>query len=146
MKRIRFGLPAVLLLALLSTMVPAQEDNEPPTQEPRKIKTLLDYQSELGMSDKQVEDIKKTLQEFQENMVKLRKAWIGSELAYKKMIEEHASLDDIKKQLIQNANLRANMRFYDVVTSRKVEGLLTAEQLKKWKSLQTEMRAPKKEK
>ena len=134
----------ISLLALLAASAVAQEDTAPPAQQPRKIKTMLDYQKELGLTDKQVTEIKETLTNFQTNVLKLRNAWIKSEVGYKKLIQDHASLEDIKKHLIVNAQLRVNMRYLDVVTSRKVEKILKPEQLEKWKALQTKMRAQQK--
>ncbi len=133
-----------LTLTLLSGFAlgpaPAEDKPKPKTT---KVKTLIDYKSELGLSDKQVKEIKDTLFAYQNVVTEQRKALSTYEKEYSGLVSERAPLEQIKGKLRQITDTSFNLRFADVQTARKVETVLTADQLKKWRDIQAKVRQPK---
>lgn len=136
----------ILLLLLLfvfsGAAVSAQEGDEaPPKPEKKKIKTMIDYRDELGLSDEQVKEVSTALLAFQSAVKQLRTNLAQYEQDYKKLVEEEAPLADIKSKLKQIATTRFQLRYADVLTSRRVSEALTDEQMAKWKEIQGKVRA-----
>lgn len=112
----------------------------------KKIKTLVDYRAELGLTDAQVSDITEALRSFKTNVTEQRKLLTQSEQEYSKLVSDHAPLDQVKQKLRQVTDANFNLRYADVLTSRKVEGILSTEQLSKWRDIQAKVRnAPPKQ-
>ncbi len=135
----------LLLLVLLAPLaVAAQEKDGPAPAEgdksKQKLKTIVDYKTELGLSDEQVNGISTTLKDFQTRVVELKKQLKESEEGFAKMLAEQAPLAQVKQQLRSSADLRFQLRYLDVVTARRVEGILSQEQLKKWRDIQAKVR------
>ena len=107
----------------------------------RKVKTLVDYKTELSLSDKQIADIREALKNFQATIVEQRKLLTQYEGEYSKLVSEKAPLDQIKQKLRQVTDTGFNLRYADVLTSRKVESILTADQMTKWRDIQTKARS-----
>ncbi len=129
-----------LLLAPALAETPAKT---PPKAEGRKIKTLVDYKAELGLSDAQITEIGEALKSFQVTITEQRKLLTQYEGEYSKLLADHAPLEQIKQKLRQVTDTNFNLRYADVLTSRKVEGILSAEQMSKWRAMQAKVRAAK---
>ena len=125
-----------ILLVLLLTLIPTQAENG---KKPR-VKTLLDYQKELSLSDGQVKEIKETLAAYQTVIAQQRRGLAQYEKEYSKLVAERAPMDQIKQKLRQLTDTTYNLRLSDVQTARKVESILSADQLKKWRELQNKVR------
>lgn len=106
-----------------------------------KVKTLVDYKTELSLSDKQIADIREALKNFQATIVEQRKLLTQYEGEYSKLVAEKAPLDQIKQKLRQVTDTGFNLRYADVLTSRKVESILTADQMTKWREIQSKARS-----
>jgi hypothetical protein len=132
---------ALIVLVLFSgATLWAQEDGEKPQPEKKKIKTMIDYKDELGLSDEQVKEVATALVSFQNTVKKLRADLAQHEQDYKKLVAEEAPLADIKSKLRLIADTRFALRYADVLTSRRVSEALTDEQMKKWREIQTKVR------
>ena len=131
---------ALVLLALLGLLVVgpanAQQDGGD-----RKVKTLVDYKTELSLSDKQIAGIREALKNFQATIVEQRKLLTQYESEYSKLVAEKAPLDQVKQKLRQVTDTGFNLRYADVLTSRKVESILTADQMAKWREIQSKARS-----
>ncbi len=125
-----------ILFVLLLTLIPTQAENG---KKPR-VKTLLDYQKELSLSDGQVKEIKETLAAYQTVIAQQRRGLAQYEKEYSKLVAERAPMDQIKQKLRQLTDTTYNLRLSDVQTARKVESILSADQLKKWRELQNKVR------
>lgn len=138
MKRFR------LLLLLLGLILglgfgPATADDRP---EPKhsKPQTLLDYRSELALTDQQVKTIQKTLLAYHTVVSHERKSLSSYEKEYSALVASGAPLEEIKSKLRQCTDATFNLRLADVSTARKVESVLSAAQLKTWHNLQAKVR------
>jgi hypothetical protein len=107
----------------------------------KKIKTMVDYQKELGLSDEQVAEVNASLVSFQETVTAQRAKLAQYEKEYKILLQNEAALADIKSKLRQIADTRFQIRYADVLTSRRVSNALTDEQMDKWREIQTKVRA-----
>ena len=104
------------------------------------VKTIFAYKKELNITDKQEKDLMRVLGDLQTNFADIRKkiAALNAELA--KIIQEKKSLTLIRPKVDSIARLQADASFADIETSMKVEGILSEEQLTKWKAIQGENR------
>jgi hypothetical protein len=55
-------------------------------------------------------------------------------------MKKEGNLDQIKKNLMDQANHQASIRYDDIVASRKINKVLSADQLAKWRSIQDSQR------
>jgi septal ring factor EnvC (AmiA/AmiB activator) len=129
----------LLLLALICFLTAP-----PGLAEGRKVKTLVDYKAELSLSDTQIKEIGDALKNFQTTITEQRKLLTQFEGEYSKLVSDHAPLEQVKQKLRQLTDVNFNLRYADVLTSRKVEGILSTDQLTRWREIQTKVRsAPK---
>ena len=134
----------VLLLTLFlfcSGQTLAQEAGAPDKPPQKKIKTMIDYKDELGLSEEQVKEVSTALLSFQATVKKQRAILTQSEQDYKQLLQDEAPLADIKSKLRTIADTRFQLRYADVLTSRRVSEALTDEQMSKWREIQTKVRA-----
>lgn len=140
------GRPAIAALAaclLALVMSPVQVLGEPSSgAAPRPVKTLVDYRAELKLTDDQVARIQAVLREFGEQLGSGRKKLEQAEQAVAQAISRHEDLKVVEARLRAAEALRMEMRYLDVVTSRKVEGILTVAQLEAWRGMQVRLRKP----
>jgi septal ring factor EnvC (AmiA/AmiB activator) len=134
---------ALLLVALFifsSGAVLAQEPSTPDKPPKKKIKTMIDYKDELDLTEEQVKEVRTALLSFQTTVKQLRATLAQSEKDYKQLVKEEAPLSDIKSTLRTIADARFQLRYADVVTSRRVSDALTDQQMAKWREIQTKVR------
>lgn len=128
---------SLLLLALLTLNTAHAEDGKR-----ARAKTLLDYKKELSLSESQVKDIKETLSAYQTVIAQQRKSLAEHEKQYSSLVAARAPMDQIKQKLRQVTDTTYTLRLSDVQTARKVESILSADQLKKWREMQNKVRKP----
>ncbi|MBI4863862.1 MAG: hypothetical protein HY815_26930 [Candidatus Riflebacteria bacterium] len=109
------------------------------------LKTIWDYQDEIGLTDKQIQDMKAILARFQGNLVAAQQKLNSAEGQLKGMIEKVAPMGQIREKLLRIASIQTEMRIEDVETSRKVNAVLTPEQLESWHQIQAKTRAAKRQ-
>ena len=88
MKRHIQAIALVLILFFSGATVWAQEDGEKPVPEKKKIKTMIDYKDELGLSEDQVKEVATALVSFQETVRKLRADLAQHQQDYKKLLAD----------------------------------------------------------
>lgn len=138
----RLSLIMMLLLAVLGA--PAVSQDEPAKDEPKRVKTIVDYREELGLTQQQIDQVAEALKNFQETINSQRNAMVQYEKEYTELLKAHAPLPEIKQKLIQIEGARTKLRYADVVTSRKVESIMSEEQMTKWRGIQAEVRGANK--
>ncbi len=99
-------------------------------------KTIFDYQKEIGMSDKQVEDMKGLMANFQKVLGEKSTELTALRQDLAKMIQDKKEIPAIRQQLQKIADIQVDASIFDVETSRKVDAVLTPDQMAKWKTLQ----------
>lgn len=102
---------------------------------------MVDFRDELKLSQQQVTDIVATLQRFQDDGGIARLKLMAAERETASLIARHADLVEIKATLTQISDLRYELRLLDLETSRKVESVLSAEQMAKWQRIQAREKA-----
>lgn len=136
----------VLSLSLAVSAFAQEKIKSDAQPEKIEVKTIFAYKKELNITDKQEKDLKDILAKFQNYLVEKRReiANLSSELA--DMIKKKDSLKAIRAKIDKVARLQADASYTDVETSRKVEGILTAAQISKWKKFQEEFQKELQEK
>lgn len=119
---------------------PAGENGKEGAQPSSPLKTIFDYQKELNLTDQQVADIRKLLGELARTL-KLTQAKM-TVLAFEidELIKGDGDLDTIRAKLDEEAKLRSEARYADVLCSRKINQVLSESQLAVWKRIQEEAR------
>jgi len=141
MKRLLLALACFTALSSNVWAAPAAQPAPATAPAGTPIKTLWDYQKELGLSDKQVADLKATVVDLEKFVREQQERLKPLDTQLNDQIGKEASLDQIKATLQQIAAVQIDIRVADVNTSRKINGILTADQLKKWRDIQKTARA-----
>ena len=128
---------SLLLITLLTLGSAHAEDGKR-----ARVKTLLDYQKELSLSAPQVKEIKETLAAYQTVVAQQRKSLMQFEKEYSSLVATRAPIEQIKQKLRQVTDTTYTLRLSDVQTARKVESILSVDQLKKWREMQSKVRKP----
>lgn len=129
----------LVLLALLLATAYSEPTNK------AKVKTIFDYKQELALTDQQVASMKAALVELNESVKSGRTGLNQLEAEYKALIaKEGTTMDEARSKLQQIADSTVALRLKDLEISRKITATLTAEQQKKWRSIQAQMRSQSK--
>lgn len=119
------------------TSAPAQTDSE------KRPKMLWDYQKELEISDNQMAGIKEAITEFEGNLAEMRSKLQTVELDLQDLIDKKADVNLIKKKLSESAILQIEIRLAEILTSRKIDSMLSPTQMKMWKEIRAKEKAKK---
>ncbi|MCE7870076.1 hypothetical protein DYH09_06825 [bacterium CPR1] len=128
---------AVTLLILVALSLLASAQTPKPAQ---KSKTLVDYQSELGLSDTQVADVTRTLDLFKSEIRAYQSELVKTERSLAARVRAGGPAEEIKADLRKSSDLHFQLRYLDVVTSRKVEAILSPDQMARWREIQQKKR------
>ena len=133
------GIASILLMAaLVSTPLAAHaQTGSPQASTPAVEKnTIFDYKAELKLTDEQEQQIRQILTELARELQLqgARRTIVTHELG--ELLKKEADLAQIKKQLEQESALSASMTYEDIAASRRINAVLTPEQLKKWRGIQ----------
>ena len=127
-------LTAVMVFGLTSACF-AQAPAAPQAQQ-EAVKTIFDFQKEVGLSDKQVAEMKKLSSDLQATLVEKAKELGTLRENLAGMIKTKKEVPVIRKQMQKIADLQVDNSCLDIEVSRKIEGVMTAAQLAKWKDIQ----------
>jgi DNA helicase IV len=100
------------------------------------VKTIFDYKTELNLTDAQEKQIKQILTDLNHELQLENAKHTISSFALQDLIKKEANLDEIKKALDQEASLRASISYADIVATRKINKVLSSDQLQKWRTIQ----------
>jgi len=115
----------------------AQEKTKPAAQaDKNEPKTIFSYKTEIGLSEKQIGDMKALVEKLQIAINEKSKIIMDSRSELAKMIKNRDNLKLIKAQLEKISASQVELSYYDIETARKIESILTPEQLKKWQNVQ----------
>lgn len=136
-----FVLAGVLSLGLVFNCFAAKEAAAPnPEPQKQETKTIFSFKDQIGLSDKQVENIKALLADLQKNMMEKSKALNALRDQLSEMLQNKDAMKVIRSKLQQIADLQVEASYSDIEISRKVEDIMTPAQLKKWKDIQAKAR------
>jgi len=106
--------------------------------------TILDYKTEVGLTDKQAKDIEKLITDFQKREKENRDKIATQDKKVKELLANEGDMKEIAKGIREIYRLRGEMLIDDIETGRKIDNCLTKEQKDKWKeirkSLQTNVK------
>lgn len=140
-KMVGLVLGGILIAVLGSVQSYAQQASAPTTGEKN---TIFDYKAELKLTDRQEQQIRQLLTELsgELDLQRARITIATHELA--ESIKKEAPLEQIKKQLEHEAALRAALGYEDISASRRINAVLSPEQLKHWRDIQETSRQGRK--
>lgn len=107
-----------------------------PAADDAAVKTIFDYQKEIGLSDKQVTDMKKLTTDLQNTLNEKSKELMTLRNELGEMIKDKKDIAVIKKQMQKIANLQVDNSCLDIQASRNIEAVMTKDQLEAWKNIQ----------
>jgi len=131
MKRVCF--PFLFFLFIFFSLSFAENQNQ--TQPQRRVYTILDFKDELKLSKEQVEKIRKIIDEFEKRARPLREKIVAQDREIRELLEKEADLKEIRGKIKENFSLRAELIIMEIEAGRKIDGVLTPEQLKKWREI-----------
>ena len=127
---------SVLALFLVLGFASVSLAQQQPAADQPAVKTIFDYQKEIGMSDKQVTDMKKLTTDLQATHNEKAKDLMALRNDLGEMIKTKQDIAVIKKQMQKIASLQVDNSCLDIQASRNIEAIMTQDQLAKWKDIQ----------
>lgn len=101
-----------------------------------KVRVIWDYKKELGLTDDQINKMKAAVGDLQNQLIILRLKNSANELELRQLNLKNAPSDQLKKKIKEVADIQGEMRFIDLETAKKINGILSKEQLDKWHDIQ----------
>ena len=140
------ALAALVLMILTSeSWSHAQTFNQPGAEQTKPTKTIFDFKAELKLADKQEKEIRQALADLNRELQLKRAKLTILSIELEDLVKKEGDLDQIKKNLMDQANLQASMRYDDFAASRKINKVLSADQLAKWRDIQVSQRENQKQ-
>lgn len=121
------------LFIFLPIFISAQQQNQ--TLPAKKVLTILDFKDELKLSSTQIDKIKEIIDNFEKNAKPLREKITMEDREIRELLDKEADLELIKAKVKEVFSLRADLIIMEIEAGRKIDGLLTSEQLNKWKEI-----------
>ena len=109
-------------------------------QEKEAAKTIFSFKKELGLTDQQEESMRKMLASFQSFFTDKRKDYLDEQKELGDLMNKRADLKLIKAKIEALSRIQADITYADIETSRKIEDILTPQQLKMWSKIKEEAR------
>ena len=103
-------------------------------------KTIFDFKAELKLTDKQEKEIREILAELNRDLQLNRAKLTILSFELEDLTQKEGNLEQMKKNLKDQADLQSSMRYADIVATRRINKVLSSEQLKKWRSIQASAR------
>jgi len=132
-----------LAIALAPLSAPAQKPTPKPSPAAKPaaaVKTIFDYSRELGLTDQQTADLKAAIKALQDTVAVTRPRLQAAGKQLNMMIATEAPIDEIRARLVEYHTLQIDLKLADVTTARKINAILTKEQLAKWRDIQVKAR------
>ena len=111
-----------------------KSDNSPNQRE--QVKTIFSFKNEIGITDDQELKLKALLYDeqsfFDTNGSKLKT--LGTEL--NGMVEKKEDMQAVKSKLEEIANVQVEVSYRNIEDRRKIEAILSPDQLAKWRDIQ----------
>jgi Spy/CpxP family protein refolding chaperone len=101
----------------------------------QKQMTIFDFKKEIGLTDDQENKLKAVLFDGQSlvNSYKAQLNFLGTELS--SMIDKKEDIHLIRTKLTEISKIQIDLTCDDIESGRKINAILTSEQLKKWEEI-----------
>lgn len=135
------AIAATLLLGLSVNVLAAEKQKpasapEAATAQKQEARSIFSYKKELGLSDKQEADIKKFIADLQNTFTEAAKKINSLRQELSQMLQDRVDLKVIRRKIENIAKIQVDNTYQDIEISRKIEGILSSDQLKKWRDIQ----------
>lgn len=107
---------------------------------PQANKAIWDYQKDLGLSDKQVADMKAAAQPLQGKLQALNARFQASSKEFRDLMAKEAPLPQIRAKAAECQNIQLDAQMDQLEVSRKIKGIMTKDQWAKWQAIEQRMR------
>lgn len=124
-----------VLIALSLAACPLFSFAEVPTQLRLVKKTILDYEKELKLTPQQKDKIKIYLEDLKKKNKEIVTMVNAIDKQVLSLLENNQELEIISKKVKESFDLRAEALIAEIEIARKIEKLLSFEQLNKWKEI-----------
>lgn len=129
-----------ILLFNLAVGVAYAQPNQLQSAQPQfKRITILDFKKELSLTEDQEKEIKAIIEDFQRKERILTERIVSLDKEIRQMLEKSEDIESISKKIKEAFSLRAELVISDIKAGRKIDSLLTLEQLKKWREIRDSM-------
>jgi Spy/CpxP family protein refolding chaperone len=100
-----------------------------------EVKTIFSFKKEISLTDDQENKIKAILYDDQSLLTSYRSklSVLGSELS--EMISKKENMKVVKSKLEEISKVQVEMTCRDIENSRKIDAILTPDQIEKWKAI-----------
>lgn len=136
----RNGLSMVLVGLAITLLVAGGPSYAQTAPQAAQGKTIFDFKADLRLTDKQEKDIREVLADLNKEIQVGRAKLTILSFELEDLIKKEADLEQIKKNLKDQADVQASMRYADVVATRGVNKVLSPDQLTRWKNIQATAR------
>jgi hypothetical protein len=135
------ALTMLVVACFLTPKVFAQDAAAPKSDQQEQVKTIFSFKNEIGLTDDQVLKLKALLYDEQ-SMVdasnnKLKA--LGADLG--KAIDDKADMSVIRSKFEDISKIQIDLSCLNVEDGRKIETILSSDQLSKWKDIQKKFSA-----
>lgn len=100
------------------------------------VKTIFDYRQELNLTERQEQEIKSILSQLSQEMRVTRAKLTLLEVEANDLIKKDGDLELIRKRIKDAAEIQVDLKMADITATRKINSVMSSEQLKKWRALQ----------
>ncbi|HEY4000983.1 MAG TPA: hypothetical protein VGO93_19095 [Candidatus Xenobia bacterium] len=127
---------AALALVMLMGAAGQAQAPAPPAAAAKGGHNIWDHQKELGLTDKQVTDMKAAAKTFQDQINALQAKDKTLEPELRTLVSNDASdVNKLKSKLMEQASLRVDFQVDQLTMSRSIKKILTPDQVKKWTAM-----------
>lgn len=98
-------------------------------------KDIFSFKQEIGLTDEQESKLKAVVYDLQQTLAPNQKKMDALNADFLRMIKDKADIKVIRKKLEEITKIQVDSTCIDIENSRKIEGVLSPEQLKKWNAI-----------
>jgi len=139
---VQMAIRLFLALALVAALQAGAVAQNKPVQGKQQVavKTIWDFQTELGLTERQKSEIKASVSQLNTKIKGQRQRLAAASNRVNQLIKDNASIEVIRGKLHEVANLQIELKIADIETARKINTILTPQQLAKWRDIQKKSR------
>ena len=110
-----------------------------PSASPSQPTSIFDFKDQIGLKPDQVKAIKGEANTLIAYLNSEQGKLQSEQMELVKLIQTEGPLDQIHQHLTAIANMRVEMQMHDIETGRRINKIMTPDQLKKWHDIQARM-------
>jgi hypothetical protein len=140
-KRLTTAIAVVLMMAFFAGQVWSADDKKATAPaESQKRTSIFEYKTDLNLSDAQIKKMKDVLDELNKDNRILQAKRTLADADLQSLLDKEADIQEIKAKLREISDLAITARIADIEAARKINAVMSASQLKKWREIQAAAR------